>query len=119
MLYLVHLPVIGVLGVRVARFFGQTFIGAEESWWQDQLWLPDVGPTGLGLRVWASFGVLLPIWLRIAELGTRLLYEPSVRLGKRLVRRLGLDGNSIRRRGGEPEETPMIDGEERQDEMGR
>lgn len=90
MLYLLHLPILGILGNRIARMFGQVSQNAETSWWNNRLHIPDVGPAGMSSRFLASLTVVLPIILGISDLGTTMLDTPSVRLGKRIAQRLGL-----------------------------
>lgn len=91
MLYLVHLPVLDIFGDRIARMFGNVNAGSQESWWDNRLCIPDVGPVGLSSRWLVSLAIALPISLGIADVGTKLLDVPSVKAGKRLVQNLGLE----------------------------
>ena len=91
MLYLMHLTILNILGPRIARMLGVGFEDESESWWDDRLLVPDIGPIGMGLRFWLSLAIILPISLVFADIGTRLLDKPSVKLGKFLVQKLGLD----------------------------
>ncbi len=91
MLYLVHLPVQYMVGDRVARMFGHTLYGTKETWWDNRLQVPDLGPPGFRLRFWMGTAVTLPLNLVIADFLTKVLDVPCVRLGKRLAQRLGLE----------------------------
>jgi peptidoglycan/LPS O-acetylase OafA/YrhL len=91
MLYLVHLPVLAILGDRLGRMLGQVSPGAKESWWNNRLYVPDVGPVGMSSRWLVSVVIMLSICLGIADFGTRVLDTPSVRAGKKIVQKLGLD----------------------------
>lgn len=94
MLYLVHLPVLAILGLRIAASFGTVVDGLPRSTWDDRLHIPDFGPIGLNSRWLASLAITLPVCLVVADIGTRLLDLPSVQAGKWLVRRLGLEKNA-------------------------
>ena len=92
MLYLIHLPILAILGGRVARIFGNAPQDpSEKAWYDNLLYIPDFGPSGPSSRFIASVAVLLPVCLALSHLGTKVLDEPSVRIGKRLVQKLGLD----------------------------
>lgn len=91
MLYLVHLPMGTILGNRVARMLGQVSADAEYSWWNNKLYIPDVGPAGMSSRFLVALGIMLPVCLVISDFGTRALDMPSVRVGKIMAQRLGLD----------------------------
>ncbi|KAH9828171.1 Acyltransferase [Teratosphaeria destructans] len=91
MLYLVHIPVFGTLAGRVGAMFGNVSLGSPPSFWNDRLWIPDIGPAGCSSRFIASVAVLLPITIGVAELGTRYIDRPSITVGKRLAQRLGLE----------------------------
>ena len=91
MLYLVHLPLLYVLGERVRRVVGAGIPGSEASWWDDRLWIPDVGPVGLNSRFMVSMAIMSAICLPLADIATRVIDKPSVRLGKRLATKLGLE----------------------------
>ncbi|KAF2237045.1 hypothetical protein EV356DRAFT_522004 [Viridothelium virens] len=91
MLYLVHLAVLGIFGDRIGRLFGQVPFGAKDSWWDNRLYIPDIGPAGMSSRFLVCMLIMLPICLAIADCGTKLLDTPSVRMGKWVVQRLGLD----------------------------
>jgi peptidoglycan/LPS O-acetylase OafA/YrhL len=93
LLYLIHLPVIAIFGDRLSRVLGQVPPGGDEDkrWYDNQLWIPDVGSVGLSTRWLACFAIVLLAVLGIADLGTRYLDGPSVKLGKKLVQKLGLE----------------------------
>jgi hypothetical protein len=91
MLYLVHIPVLAILGDRVSRMLGQIPFDAQDSWWNNRLYIPDVGPAGMRSRFLVTLAVLLPICLAVSDIGTRLLDVPSVKAGKIITRRLGLE----------------------------
>lgn len=80
-LYLVHGPVLWLLGDRV-----YAAVGWHREWhaenipgWIDWLRLPAVGPLGLEFSFLAPHLVLLPLTLWFAEVGTRVFDEPAVR----------------------------------------
>lgn len=91
MLYLVHLPLLYVIGDRIRRAVGTSIPGSEASWWDDRLWIPDIGPVGLNSRFLFSLAIMSAICLPIADIATRVIDKPSVRLGKKLTTRLGLE----------------------------
>ncbi|KAI9693434.1 MAG: hypothetical protein M1820_009269 [Bogoriella megaspora] len=91
MLYLIHLSILNIFGNRIARLLGQVWMGAEESWWDNRLYIPDFGPVGMSSRFLVCLVVMLAICLGIADFGTKTLDTPSVRLGKWLVQRLRMD----------------------------
>lgn len=91
MLYLVHLPILSILGDRVGRMFGNLPKDPKPSWWNNKLYIPNFGPWGMNSRFLASLAIVLPVCLSIADLATKILDTPSVRISKRIVRRLGLD----------------------------
>ncbi|KAF6808572.1 acyltransferase [Colletotrichum plurivorum] len=83
-LYLVHGPVLGVLGDRIYTAVG---------WWKDsekehlahlvdRFLLPRVGPLGLEPAFLIPHLVLLPLTLWLAEVVTRFVDEPSVRFAQ-------------------------------------
>ena len=84
-LHLVHLPLLYILGesVRCA------------SWWDNKLWIPDFGPAGFNSRFLASIGITSAICLPAADAATRLIDRPSVRLGKKITTRLGLENYKV------------------------
>jgi peptidoglycan/LPS O-acetylase OafA/YrhL len=90
MFYLIHLPLFGIIGGRISRMFGNTIFG-DQTFLDDLLWIPDVGPAAMSTRFICSVAVLLPTTLVLADIGTRLIDDPSVKVGKWLVRRMGLE----------------------------
>lgn len=91
LLYLVHLSVLTVLGGRLGRIVGNVPMGAKESWLDNKLYIPDIGPVGMSSRFLVALVIVLSVCLGIADLGTRVLDTPSVRAGKIITHRLGLD----------------------------
>ncbi|KAF1972892.1 acyltransferas-like protein [Bimuria novae-zelandiae CBS 107.79] len=80
-LYLVHGPVIWLLGDRLYAAVGLRRVGHKESipMWVDKFPLSTKGPIGLELAFWATQVIILPITLWAAEVVTRLFDEQSVR----------------------------------------
>lgn len=93
MLYLVHIPIVMNYGDRVGKMFGLGYLNTlpGESWWNNRLPVPDIGPRGFSLRFLLSLTLVLPVCLKVAEWATKLLDEPSVRMGKKLTKRLGVE----------------------------
>ncbi|RMZ91806.1 hypothetical protein DV736_g953, partial [Chaetothyriales sp. CBS 134916] len=90
MLYAIHLPLMVCFGNRMSRAFGTIPFMSEPVWWDNMLYVPDIGPMGLSLRwdfIWIT---QLAFTLAMAELTTRFIDDPSVRLGKWLVGKMGL-----------------------------
>jgi peptidoglycan/LPS O-acetylase OafA/YrhL len=94
MFYLIHLPMQYMVGDRLSRAFGHLPLFAPKdstSWWDNRLWVPGIGPPGFHSRFLLTVAVMLPLNLVVADFLTRVLDVPCVRLGKRLVQRLGLE----------------------------
>ncbi|KAL2257362.1 hypothetical protein VTK26DRAFT_280 [Humicola hyalothermophila] len=100
MFYLAHLPMQYILGDRVARMFGHVAEGAQPSWWDNRLAVPDVGPLGFNSRFLLMTAVMLPVNMLVADFLTKVLDVPCVRLGKRLTRWLGLEQRAAARKAG-------------------
>lgn len=97
MLYLVHLPVIAVLGGRVGHMLGNVLDNEPDSWWNNRFVIPDVGPVGLSSRWLVGLAIILSVCLGLADAGTRWIDTPSVRIGKAIAQKLGMeDGRSQR-----------------------
>jgi peptidoglycan/LPS O-acetylase OafA/YrhL len=81
-LYLVHGPVIWLLGDRVYAAVGWSRDVHKESipQWVDAFPLSKKGPLGLELAFWAPQLILLPVTLYAAEVVTKLVDEPSVKI---------------------------------------
>lgn len=90
MLYLLHWPAGAVVGNRIARALGRT-ANENYSWFNDRLWIPDIGPVGFSTRFLVAYGLYLPFCLFISDIGTRLVDQPTVRLGKALTTKLGIE----------------------------
>lgn len=97
MLYIFHEPVKNVLHDRLTRLLGGFYYEEsvrpeyDLSWWNDRLWVPDIGPLGLSTRTLTQAGIVLAITLVIAHFAVIYIDEPSVRLSKRITRKLGID----------------------------
>ena len=89
-LYLVHGPVLWVLGDRLYATLGwyKDTHEAGIPGWINKLHIPKVGPLGLELSFFLAHLVLLPVTLWLAELVTRFIDEPSVRFSKWLYGRM-------------------------------
>ncbi len=82
-LYLLHIPVLWTIGDRVYRLFGGIPSGASvDSWFDNRLSIPDVGPHGISTRFILTQLVLLPVNLLLAEWCTILLDKPSVKVSR-------------------------------------
>ncbi|KAL9110544.1 MAG: hypothetical protein Q9227_004902 [Pyrenula ochraceoflavens] len=97
MLYLVHLPLISIVGTRLQRFLGQVPPDAEARWYDNKMYIPDFGPKAMSSRFLVSMAVWLPICLCVADLGTSWLDQPSVSAGKKLAKKLSLDSGGTNR----------------------
>ncbi|KAF2857237.1 hypothetical protein K470DRAFT_301470 [Piedraia hortae CBS 480.64] len=84
--YLTHIPLLWTAGDRISRVLGQP--REHAMWWDGILAIPDVGPTGLTSRFLVVQAIVLPVNLFLAELGTRWIDQPSVKLGKWVVKKL-------------------------------
>jgi peptidoglycan/LPS O-acetylase OafA/YrhL len=99
-LYLLHIPIVWTAGDRICRLFGVVRQPSFTTWYDYKLAIPDVGPRGFSTGFLASQVVILPLTLLLAEGCTRLLDEPSVRIGRAIVARLGLEKGSFEHRSG-------------------
>jgi peptidoglycan/LPS O-acetylase OafA/YrhL len=94
-LYLVHGPVLWTLGDRLYAASGairQSHI-ADVPGWINLFPLPSWGPYGLELNYLIPHLVLLPFTLWLAEVITRLVDEPSVKVSQWLYKRLMVDAD--------------------------
>lgn len=86
--YLVHGPILWSLGDRLYAASGRVqphHIDTSPKW--INYWaLPDAGPWGMEVNLVAPHLILLPFTLWMAEIGTRTIDEPSVRLAQWLWR---------------------------------
>lgn len=89
-LYLIHIPFLWTIGDRIYRILGM--IRPElQTWFDNRFPIPDMGPRGLSVRFVVAQCFILPLNLLVAQVGTVLLDEPSVELGRWLVSRLSID----------------------------
>ena len=82
-LYLIHIPLLWTIGDRLARAFG--IVSADSNfqiWYDNLLYLPDIGPQGLSLRFIAVQLVMMPLSLWLANWGTIFLDQPSIIAGR-------------------------------------
>ncbi|KAF2763974.1 hypothetical protein EJ03DRAFT_379000 [Teratosphaeria nubilosa] len=89
--YLIHVLILWTAGDRIARFFGKIVSGnaGAPMWYDNKFPLPDFGPVGLQFNfVFTQVFFILPLTLLLAEIGTRLLDEPSVKMGRWVVERI-------------------------------
>lgn len=86
-LYLIHIPFLWTVGDRIYRILGATR-PEMQTWFDNRIPLPDLGPRGLSTRFIAAQCLILPLSLLVAETGTILLDEPSVKVGRWLVARI-------------------------------
>ena len=63
--------------------FGGLGIPEEDpSWFDNKLWIPDIGPLGLNSRWLLSIAVSLPLTLLLAQIATVYIDGPSVALAE-------------------------------------
>ncbi|KAH9830549.1 membrane protein acetyltransferase-like protein [Teratosphaeria destructans] len=89
--YLIHVLIVWTVGDRIARFFGKVVSGnaGDPMWYDNKFPLPDFGPVGLQFNfVFTQVLFILPLTLLLAEIGTRLLDELSVKMGRWVVERI-------------------------------
>jgi len=110
-LYLVHGPILCTLGDRLYNAVGWLTIWDDKPRkilgpWIDAYPLPKVGPLGLEVSFLACQLILLPFTFWLADLTTRLIDEPSVRLASWMYKRtLGAGGGGGANGNGEPSRT--------------
>ena len=95
--YLLHMPIIWTIGDRICRLFGvkrQDFT----TWYDDKLAIPDIGPRGFSTGYLVQQALILPLTILLAEFCTRLLDGPSIRIGRGIAARLGLEKSSVNQR---------------------
>ncbi|KAI5363004.1 putative acyltransferase 3 domain-containing protein [Septoria linicola] len=91
-MYLVHGPLMWTLGDRVYRFFGHITMPEMTTMWDEKLPIPEFGLHAFTTRFLVAQAFILPMTFAFGHLGTILFDDPSVKLGKFVVGRLGLDG---------------------------
>lgn len=86
-LYLVHGPVLWMLGDRLYSAVG--FAGANDGkqaenipWWVDRFPLPMAGPLGLEVAFMLPHLVLLPVTFWVADMVTRYVDDPAVQFAQ-------------------------------------
>lgn len=81
MFYLVHGPIMTTLGDRLYAAVGMSRDGHAMGLpgWTNRMPVPRIGPLGLQLTFLVPHLILLPFTLWIAEVGTALIDDPSVR----------------------------------------
>ncbi|KAF1809320.1 membrane protein acetyltransferase-like protein [Eremomyces bilateralis CBS 781.70] len=85
-LYLLHIPFLWTVGDRIERMFGRV-PGDIRTWFDYKLAIPDAGPIGFSTGFLVSQAFIFPLTMLLAELGTRILDEPSIRVGRAIVAR--------------------------------
>lgn len=88
-LYLLHIPFLWTFGDRTYRLIGvarQDF----KTWYDGLLRIPDIGLVGISTGFLVGQAIILPLNLMLAELCTKWLDEPSVKVGRWVVNKLGL-----------------------------
>jgi peptidoglycan/LPS O-acetylase OafA/YrhL len=88
-IYVTHAPFGFLFGDRVQRFFGVIRNPEVTTIFDNVLPLPDYGPLGLSSGYLIAQFIMLPGNLAVAWLGTKYLDQPSISIGRWVVRRLG------------------------------
>jgi peptidoglycan/LPS O-acetylase OafA/YrhL len=86
--YLVHMPFLWTVGDRIVRIAGKVRNDDHPMWYDGLFPIPDVGPYGLSLGFVLTQAIILPVNLALAEIGTRILDEPSIKMGRWIVERI-------------------------------
>lgn len=82
-LYLTHIPFLWAVGDRFYRLFGAFKSDSNmQTWFDNKLALPDVGPHGLSIRFLAAQAIILPLNLLLAQFCTAVIDEPSIRFSR-------------------------------------
>jgi peptidoglycan/LPS O-acetylase OafA/YrhL len=90
-LYLIHMPLIWTFSDRIYRLFGHVTQTDLSTAWDRKLAVPDWGIHGLTTQFLVSQSIITPVNIVLAHLGTVLLDEPSILVGRWVVQRTGLD----------------------------
>lgn len=90
-LYLVHGPIMWTLGDRIYRFFGHITMPEMTTMWDERFPIPEFGIHGFTTRFLVAQAFILPLNIACGHVGTVVFDAPSVRLGRWVVGRLGLD----------------------------
>ncbi|PPJ57808.1 hypothetical protein CBER1_00152 [Cercospora berteroae] len=94
MLYLVHLPLGEIFGVRInALFGGPVSEHLKGTFWDGSLPIPDIGPFGLSTRPLVCLSLSLAIYLFHAYYATEWIDKPAVRLSRKLAVKLRLQSD--------------------------
>lgn len=93
MLYLTQSPILWTFADRVYRLFGQTYRLQDNvtTWWDDRLPVPDRGIHGFTTRFVLSQIFILPVQFLVAHVATRVIDEPSIRVGRWVVAKLRIE----------------------------
>lgn len=82
MLYLIHLPLAHMVGdPYLTRTFGFSY-APTPSWWDNRLYIPDLGPRGLSSRWSVQWTILFGLTLALAHLATLVIDEPCTRFSQ-------------------------------------
>ncbi|KAI8938453.1 hypothetical protein NX059_004346 [Plenodomus lindquistii] len=98
-LYLVHGPIIWLVADRIYAAVGmnrETHVKSIPGW-VNKFPLSKKGPLGLELAFWLPQLVIFPVTLYAAEVVTKLIDEPSVRVSNWLYRKMLAEPQSLRR----------------------
>lgn len=88
-LYLTHIPFLWIIGDRIYRIFGAIKADSNmQTWFDNRLTIPDVGPRGLSLRFIVSQMFILFLNILLSHACTTFLDEPSVKFSRWIVTRL-------------------------------
>ncbi|KAK4626816.1 O-acetyltransferase PaAT-1 [Fulvia fulva] len=96
MLYLTHLPWFRIFPDRFSSLLaGRDCEEVDRGGMWDVKWsgIPDWGPNAMSLRVWVYIAVTWPMNFGLAWFATKWVDQPSVRLGKWITTRIGLEKN--------------------------
>ncbi|KAF2214452.1 hypothetical protein CERZMDRAFT_37444 [Cercospora zeae-maydis SCOH1-5] len=96
MLYLVHLPLGEIFGVRINSILGgHVPEQLQGTFWDGSLAIPDIGPFGMSTRPVACLSISLLIYLFYAYYATEWIDKPAVRLSRKMAVKLRLQPDRI------------------------
>ncbi|OQO13035.1 hypothetical protein B0A48_02499 [Cryoendolithus antarcticus] len=90
LLYLIHMPLLWTFSDRMYRLVGTINQTDLQTWWDGRLTVPDWGVHGLTTRFLVAQAVITPVNILLAHVCTSLLDDPSIRIGRWVVQRLGI-----------------------------